>query len=73
MDLNVTLAILAGELLLLGFCYWQDRKPVVPGKVRMIPYRLIMLVLVVVILTTLAHLIALVTGQPVQARRKMGM
>lgn len=71
MDLKTTLIILFVELVLLGICYWQVRKPTAPGKPgkpRLIPYRLIMLTLVVIALTTVAHVIALVTGNPVVPR-----
>ncbi len=73
MGLNLTLALLAGEVVLFGLCYWQERKPVNPSKPRLLPYRLIMLGLVVIFLATLAHAVALATGTPVQPRRKMGM
>ena len=73
MGLNVTIGLLAVQLLLLGFCYWQDRKPVNPGKPRLLPYRMLMLVLLVTSLATLAHLIALVTGTAIEPRRRRGM
>lgn len=72
MGLSATLVLFAGELILFGLCYWRLRQPVNPAKPRLLPYRLIMLTLVVVLLTTLAHIIALVTGNPVVPRRKMG-
>ena len=73
MNLNVTLAILLVEAVLFGLCYWQDRKPVNLGKPRLLPYRLFMLTLIVIFLATLAHAVALLTGQPVKPRGKMGM
>lgn len=73
MGLNATLVLFVCELLLFGFCYWKDRQPINIAKPRMLPYRFIMLVLVIVLLATLAHIIALVTGIPVVARRKTGM
>lgn len=73
MDLNVTYALLAGELILFALCYLQDRKPINPAKPRLLPYKLIMLVLIVVFLATTAHIISMLTGQPVKPRSKMGM
>lgn len=73
MGLNVTIGVLVVQLLLFAICFWQDRKPVNPGKPRLFPYRLVGLLLIVTSLATLAHLIALVTGSPVMPRRgKMG-
>ncbi len=73
MGLSVTLVLFACELLVFGFCYWQDRKPIDLAKPRLLPYRFIMMVLIIVMLTTLAHIVALVTGNPIVVRRKMGM
>lgn len=73
MDLNATIGLLVVELVLLGICIWQDRKPADPMKPRLLPYRLMMLVLVVIGLATAAHIVALLTGNPVMPRRKMGI
>jgi hypothetical protein len=72
MGLDVTIGALAVQLVLLAICFWQDRKPVNPAKPRMLPYRLFMLVLLVSSLATLAHLIALLTGNPIEPRRRRG-
>ena len=68
MDLMTTLGVLAAELAVIGLCVWQERKPMVPGRIRMVPYRMISLVLVVVAFATLAHAVALYTGNPVVPR-----
>ncbi len=73
MGLSVTLGLLVAELVLFGFCYWQDRKPINPMKPRLLPYRLVMMTLIVLFLATLAHAVALITGTPVKPRGKMGM
>ena len=73
MSLNATIGLFVVELLLLGICIWQERKPVDLLKPRLLPYRLFMLILVVMSLATAAHIVALVTGNPVMPRRKMGM
>jgi len=72
MNLTTTLIVLACQLAIIGYCLWQDRKPVNPAKPRLLPYRLIMLIMLIISLATLAHAIALWTGQPVVPRRKMG-
>ena len=73
MTLSVTLALLVCTLILLAACILQDRKPVNPAKPRLLPYRLIMLFLIVVILATLAHVVSLVTGTTVMPRRRRGL
>ncbi len=74
MGLNVTVALLVVQLIALGLCVWQDRKPINLAKPRLLPYRLISLILLVTVLATLAHLVALVTGNPIMPRRgRMGM
>jgi uncharacterized iron-regulated membrane protein len=73
MSMSLTVGLIIGQLILLGLCYWKDRQPVDPLRPRLLPYRLIMLVLVVAFLGTAAHLVSLLTGNPVVPRRgKMG-
>ncbi len=72
MDLTTTLILFACELAVFGLCLWRDRQPPNPAKPRLFPYRLVMLTAIILLLTTLAHIIALVTGNPVLPRRKMG-
>jgi hypothetical protein len=73
MDLNTSLGIMAATVVLFAICYIQDRKPVNVAKPRMLPYRLIMLLMIVAFLAIAAHVIGLLTGQPIVPRRKMGM
>ena len=73
MDLNVTYALLVGELVLFLLCFVQDKKPINPAKPKLVPYKLIMLILIVLFLATMAHIISMLTGQPVKPRSKMGM
>ena len=73
MSLNATIGLFVVELLLLGICIWQERKPADLLKPRLLPYRLFMLILVVMSLATAAQIVALVMGNPVMPRRKMGM
>jgi len=73
MDLNATIGLFVVELVLLAICIWQDRRPADPMKPRLLPYRLLMLIILVIGLATAAHIVALLTGNPVMPRRKMGM
>ena len=73
MNLNITLAIMAVEIALFVICYIQDRKPVNLAKPKLLPYKLIMMLLIVIFLATAAHVISLLTGQPVKPRSKMGI
>ena len=73
MDLSVTYAFLAAELALFALCYMRDRKPINLAKPKLVPYKLIMLILIVILLATMAHIISMLTGQPVKPRSKMGM
>lgn len=68
MDLNTSLGILAAIVVLFVISYLQDRKPVNVAKPRMLPYRLIMMVLVVAFLAIAAHVISLLTGHPITPR-----
>ena len=73
MSLLVTIYVFVGQLALLLLFLWQARKPTDPLKPKLLPYRLLILILVVTSLSTLAHLIGVYTGNPVVVRRKMGM
>ncbi len=71
MSLTITLGLLVVEFIVIGVCYWQDKKPPDPAKPRLFPYRFVMVTMAVIILGTLAHVITLVTGNQVMPRNKM--
>jgi hypothetical protein len=73
MDLYTALGVMAATVVLFVICYIQDHKPVNVAKPRMLPYRLIMMVLIVAFLAMAAHVISLLTGQPIVPRKKIGM
>jgi hypothetical protein len=73
MGLTATISVLLVQLVLLGLCYWRARQPANPMKPRLLPYRFLILLLVVTSLATLAHVFALVTGIPVEPRRRRGL
>jgi hypothetical protein len=68
MDLNTALGVMTVTVVLFVICYIQDRKPVNVAKPRMLPYRLIMMVLIVAFLAMAAHVISLLTGQQIKPR-----
>jgi hypothetical protein len=68
MELAITVGILLLELAILGRCYVMQKRPVTPGRPRLIPYNGVMMLVMVMVLVTLAHLVGLVTGHPVVPR-----
>lgn len=72
-QMAVTLAVLAAEVVLFLVCMWRVRQPINPLRPRLLPYNLIMILLVVAIFATIAHIISLVTGQQLMPRRGKGM
>lgn len=68
MNLTVTLIFLGTLVTLLGLCLWQERKPRVIGDIRMIPYRFVALMLLIMSFAALAHAVSLATGKPVVPR-----
>lgn len=70
MTLTVTLAVLAGFVLLLAISAYIDRRPPELGKIRLIPYRGLMVLSVIAIIALIAHLVTLLTGVPLQGRNK---
>ena len=73
MGLALTISLFLCQTVILILCIWQDRKPFDPLKPKLLPYRLLKLILVVTLLATLAHIMAVVTGKAVVPSRKMGM
>jgi hypothetical protein len=68
MSLELTIAILLVALLVAGVANWRERRPGVLGRPPLVPYTAIQLVAVLVIIVMLAHLVSLLTGQPLQGR-----
>ncbi len=72
MDLTLTCIWLAVSGAAFGFTYWRASRPVVFGKVRMIPWMSISLLLALVTLLLLVHVVNLMgftTGPPSQIGR----
>jgi hypothetical protein len=68
MDLTLTIALLAGEVIILVVCILMQRRKVDITRPRIIPYGIIGMFMMVLVLATLAHVVALVTGKPVVPR-----
>ncbi len=65
---NLTLAMLAVAAALFGFATYMARRPKEDGVIRWIPYVGIQFVALLLIILTLAHLLSLLTGQPITGR-----
>jgi hypothetical protein len=68
MGLTATLIALGVQWAVIGLCLWQDRKPAEIGRVRLFPYRLVILTLGVMSIATLAHAVSVATGKPILPR-----
>jgi hypothetical protein len=72
-EILVTLGALVLELALLAFFIVQTRKKPDPNNVRIFPYNAAIIALTLIILLTIAHLISLLTGSQLTAKRPKGM
>jgi hypothetical protein len=68
LSLPITLTILVLTLGLFGFAYWRGSRPAEPLKVRMVNYHVIQIACIVVVLLMVAHLVTLLSGQPLTPR-----
>jgi hypothetical protein len=68
LSLPITLTILALTLGLFGFAYWRGSRPAEPLKVRMVNYHVVQIACIVVVLLMVAHLVTLLSGQPLTPR-----
>lgn len=68
MNLTVTGALLAGEIIIILVCLLMQRRKVDPARPRLIPYGAIGAFMMVIMLATLAHVVTLVTGHTVMPR-----
>ena len=72
-ELFITFGVLAAEIGLFIFCMIMSKRPVKPGKVRLVPYSMVMVLLTAAIFATIAHAISLITGEQVMPKRRRGM
>ncbi len=68
MGLELTIAILVGACALFVAAIYISRRPIEPGQVRLIPYGGLQFLAIAAILVTAAHLISLLSGQPLIGR-----
>lgn len=68
MGLGPTTAILIAAFAVFAGAIFMSRRPVEPGQVSMIPYGGIQFLAIAVVLVTAAHLISLLTGEPLIGR-----
>ena len=69
MSLPVTLFLLLTALALVLFANWRERRGHPLGKAPLISYPAIQMVGILFLVLLLAHLVSLLTGQPLQGRR----
>ena len=68
MNLETTLAVLFAALAAAAFANWRERRPRDLGRPPLVSYTAIQVIAVVVVILMLAHLVSLLTGQPLRGR-----
>ena len=68
LGLPMTLTILVLTAGMFAFANWRGRQPAQPLKVRMVNYHVVQIICVVVVLLMVAHLVTLLSGQPLAPR-----
>jgi hypothetical protein len=68
MSLELSLAVLFAALAIGALANWCERRPRELGRPPLVPYTAIQVVAVLVIILMLAHLVSLLTGQPLKGR-----
>ncbi len=71
MSLTITLLLLAGALALVAYANWQERRERPLGKAPLISYPALQMIGIVLAVLLLAHLVSLLTGQPLRGRRML--
>jgi hypothetical protein len=68
MTLPVTLAVMGAAIVGLALSSWHARRPSVPGRPHLVPMGAIQFVSLLVLILMAAHLVSLLTGQPLTSR-----
>ena len=68
MSLTVTLISLVGAIAVFVFSLWMDKREYEPGTLRY-PAKAFLFISLLAIIALLAHVISLVSGQPLKPRR----
>lgn len=69
MSLTITLLLLAASLLAVVFANWRERRERPLGKAPLVSYPAVQMIGIVLAVLLAAHLISLLTGQPLRGRR----
>ena len=69
MSLTVTLILLSLSLALIAFANWRERQERPLGQIPLISYPVLQMIGIVLAILLLAHLVSLLTGQPLKGRR----
>ena len=69
MSLTVTLLLLTAALLIIAFANWQERRERPLGKAPLVSYPVLQMIGILLAVLLLAHLVSLLTGQPLRGRR----
>ena len=69
MSLTVTLILLAATLVVIAFANWQERRKRPLGKTPLVSYPALQMLGILFAVLLLAHLVSLLTGQPLRGRR----
>ena len=68
MGLAATLVLLGLALAVAGFANWQERRRRPLGDPPLVPYTAVQMLAIVVAILMAAHLVSLLTGQPLTSR-----
>jgi uncharacterized membrane protein YidH (DUF202 family) len=68
MSLGLTLVVLLAALAIAAYANWRERRPRDLGRPPLVPYTAIQVIAVVAVIIMLAHLVSLLTGQPLKGR-----
>ena len=68
MSLTSTLIVLLLALVVAGLANWRERRPRPLGDPPLMPYTAIQMVALVVVILMLAHVVSLLSGQPLTGR-----
>lgn len=68
MGLEFTFAMIGISLAVSGFCIWHQRRERPLGEVSLFPSTIVMILALLLLITSVAHLVSLLTGVPLKGR-----